>query len=292
LNNFLTPSDPDAEHKYWVEVFKREKLSPENTTKERIMVCYRLTRALADLKGICSPGQSLVEGTNMTPSPWNSEITCFKETAQDASKIKLLRAQTLALPLLPPMVSPTCTKRNHRKLAQWLGIMTRLANRLHINSSEEGRRGLWRLLDPDYVHELWIRPEIMMAFENAFLSRLLEMQVNDGIVEAQTAAIKQFHLSQMECKKLCDLARAAAPDIVADNLETKKAFMELRIDQFMKRARNESDLRAELQGLKLLAAIQGLHKVEPEDDIKTMVDVVKEVSSREDNDEDEDDEIE
>jgi hypothetical protein len=99
----------------------------------------------------------------------------------------------------------------------------------------------------------------------------------------------KFALTAKEARVLGDLARLAAPDISNDNLETKKALMELRVDKFMRRAREEGDLRAELQGLKLLALVQGLNKAEPEDDLKGMVNVVAEVSNAKEEELDEDD---
>jgi len=127
-----------------------------------------------------------------------------------------------------------------------------------------------------------------MAWETILLSEFLDSQLDYGVYEGQTEMRQKFGLSAGECKVLGDLARIAAPDIASDNLETKKALMELRIDKFIRRAREEPDLRAELQGLKLLAVVQGLNKAEPEDDIKGMIEVVA-VESKRVNEEDEDD---
>jgi hypothetical protein len=127
---------------------------------------------------------------------------------------------------------------------------------------------------------MWIKPEILMAWETILLSEFLDSQLDFGVYEGQTEMRSKFGLSSSECKVLGDLARIAAPDIASDNLETKKALMELRIDKFIRRARQEDDLRAELQGLKLLAVVQGLNKAEPEDDIKGMIEVVAVESKR------------
>jgi hypothetical protein len=191
----------------------------------------------------------------------------------------MVQVQKTPLPLQPP--------KEGRPLARWLVIMGRLARKLHVTGTESGRKGIRWLLDPETVHEMWVKPEILMAWETILLSEFLDSQLDYGPFEGQVEMRSKFGLSTSECKVLGDLARIAAPDITSDNLETKKALMELRIDKFIRRARQEDDLRAELQGLKLLAVVQGLNKAEPEDDIKGMVEVVAVESKRESEDEDE-----
>lgn len=271
------PSKRDKEE-FWAEVFEDLTLVPADTIRDRIKVCYRLTRALAHWKGIVTEGQTLAEGTDVEPSPWYTPITMIAGQAPPARAERLIQVQRTPMSLQPP---PAGAEGSEVDLRGWLLLMGRLAKRLNLSSTEGGRRGLKWLLEPETVREMWIRPEVLVAWENIMLSEMLEIQLDLGVHEGQVEARKKFELSVMETRILGDLSRIAAPDIAADNLETKKALMELRIDKFMRRAREEQDLRAELQGLKLLSIIQGLNKAEPEDDMKAMIDVVASESSKE-----------
>lgn len=280
LDLYYGPTSQKDRTEFWAETFTGCSLTPQDTFSDRIKVCYRLTRALAYWKGIVTDDQTLGEGTHIEPDPWTHSIAFFVNTAPGARWHGMVQVQKTPLPLQPP--------DNDRLLQRWLIIMTRLARKLHVTGTESGRKGIRWLLDPETVREMWIKPEILMAWETILLSEFLDSQLDYGVYEGQTEMRQKFGLSASECKVLGDLARIAAPDIASDNLETKKALMELRIDKFIRRAREEPDLRAELQGLKLLAVVQGLNKAEPEDDIKGMIEVVA-VESKRVNEEDEDD---
>jgi hypothetical protein len=275
------PPTQKEKHDFWVEIYKDAALVPEDTFSDRIKVCYRLTRALAYWKGIVTDDQTLEEGCHIEPSPWNTPVTCVSNFAPDGHRHGMVQAQTTPLPLSPPEAEDG--------LQQWLKIMGRIAGRLGVAVSESGRRAMKWLLEPSMVHEMWIDKNILMAYEKILLNELLNAQVDLGVYEGQTEVRAKFALTAKEARVLGDLARLAAPDISNDNLETKKALMELRVDKFMRRAREEGDLRAELQGLKLLALVQGLNKAEPEDDLKGMVNVVAEVSNAKEEELDEDD---
>lgn len=285
LQVYLEPPTAAKCTAFWAEVFGEGALTPDQTYSDRIRVCYRLTRELAYWKGIVTANQTLGMGTEIEPNPWHTPTQFYANAAPMARRAHMTLVQTTPLPLQPP---PKSTNRKDydaekdRSLLRWCRIMGRLARKLNVGATKEGRRGLKWLLEPHTVRDMWIRPEILIAWENILLSEFLDAQIDKGVYEGQVALRLKFGLSAMEAKVLGDLARIAAPDIAQDNLETKKAMMELRIDKFMRRARREEDLRAELQALKLLATIQGLHKAEPEDDLKGMISVVAEVSEQAD----------
>lgn len=288
LQLYHAPPSDEEQRKFWAEQFKNQLLTPDDTFTDRIKVCYRLTRALAYWKGIVTPNQTLAEGTDIHPNPWYEETTYLANHAPPARMKQMLQVQQVPMSLQPPpktnQPEQIYKETRDRRLRRWLQLMSRIARRLNLGATESGRRGLRWLLEPESVRQMWIQPEVLMAWETVLLGEFLDEQLDKGVHEGQIEVRKKYGLSAHEGRVLGDLARIAAPDIASDNLETKKALMELRIDKFMRRAREEGDLRAELQGLKLLAIVQGLNKVEPDDDLKGMIEVVAEVSSKESED--------
>ena len=288
-----SPTEEDK-RRFWIEIFKANELTPADTFPDRIKVCYRLTRMLAYIKGIVTASQTLEEGTRITPDPWRNEVTYFSAQIPPDVKFRSLQIQRAPLSLQPPPQAYSNKQpvppSEDRRLRRWLILMGRLTRHIGITNTEVGRRGIRGLLDPETVRSLWIEPEILMSWESALLAEFLDEQLDKGIYEGQNELRKKHGLTVTESRILGDLARTAAPDITADSIETKKALMELRIDKFIKQARKDADARAELQALKLLAIIQGLNKVEPENDLKGMVQIVAEVSKEQGEGEEEDDE--
>jgi len=293
LQLYMQPPSEEEQHQFWVEQFKSQSLTPQDTFSDRIQVCYRITRELARWKGIVTPDQTLAEGTEIHPDPWYNPTAFLANRVPPARQEQMIMVQQTPLPLQPPEPAQrgkggTVKPENDRALRRWLRLVGQIARRLNLGLTESGRRGLRWLLEPETVREMWIQPEILMAYENIILGEFLDEQIDKGVHEGQLEVRKKYGLTMNEMRTLGDLSRTAAPDISSDPLETKKAVMELRIDKFMRRARRDGDLRAELQGLKLLAIIQGLNKVEPEDDIKGMNMIVAEVSSKESEEQDDD----
>ena len=157
LELYYGPSSPKDRTQFWAETFGVDSLTPQDTFSDRIRVCYRLTRALAYWKGIVTDFQTLEEGTRMEPDPWTHSTSFCINTAPGARWHGMVQVQKTPLPLQPP--------DNDRLLRRWLVIMARLARKLHVTGTESGRKGLRWLLEPETVREMWIKPEILMAWE-------------------------------------------------------------------------------------------------------------------------------
>jgi hypothetical protein len=275
---YIKPPSDDDQRKFWIEQFKNQALTPRDTLSDRIQVCYRLTRMLAYWKGIVTSDQTLAEGTDIHPDPWYNETTVLANRAPAARRTYMIQVQRWPMSLQPPPIPNKPGK--DRRLIRWLQLISRIVRQLNLVATDEGRRGLKWLLEPETVREMWIKPEILMAYESILLGEFLDEQLDKGVYEGQLVLRRKYGFTKLEMQTFGDLSRTAAPDIITDALETKKAMMELRIDKFMQRARQEGDMRAELQGLKLLAIIQGLNKIEPDDDLKGMVQIVAEISEK------------
>jgi hypothetical protein len=82
-------------------------------------------------------------------------------------------------------------------------------------------------------------------------------------------------LSPFEANFTVRLAARLARERTGFDVEEQRSLMIIRLEEFARRSRRADNLRNELNAYKLLALVQGLGKVEPEDEQAAFVRVVR-----------------
>jgi len=260
-------------NQFWVTIFERERLSMRRRGRDRLLTAVRLVRELARLKGLVR-GDQLLADSLVLQRHWSVPVQYIHPCPPGP---KIIREAFISIhpPDTPSMAHPL--------LLEWIDIMELIAIRLKIYSTSKGLKGIYQLLDPSYLKEHFPEPEEIMAFERFQVDEILQTQVNQGMLrtlEILTKENGQYALTPQEARQTMQLARSTAPELTKAEIEQEKALMILRIEEIIQHAKSQGDIRAELQALKLLTFVQGLHRVSGDDTMQELIKVISQTGRK------------
>src|SRR5690349_115869 len=157
----------------------------------RILVFWRLARAVCMVAGICAEDEPLDGATEIHPNPW----TVGLRLRLAPSQVVLLRRSSTAdligifadrneekvgLPLLPPDDYDTAKR--------WVAAMSLLARDLGIERTIEGQQGLQGVLHPKTCAWSNVTPEQILAVEELLIDEAQKLIVESG----ERAAVEHF----------------------------------------------------------------------------------------------------
>lgn len=160
------------------------------------------------------------------------------------------------LPLLPPV---------NGLRARWFAVVAPLSLRLPLCRDDVGSAAWRELFCPEPLLGAWPEPDELLATEEALVERAARELVRRGAGRAALWCRDELGLSPREVESLGQLARARVRDLASGDVDTKRAIMELRLEDLTNRCRAAKDLRAEIMSVKALAVVQGVTRAEPED---------------------------
>lgn len=283
----------DALREFWAEHWNKDKLDLEQLFPFIVKAAWRLTRGLQLVRGRMQPDQFLNE---LPGEEWGNANIGLTAGA-NASLERALVAHPMSL--LPPQPPPEWLNGEKEAayydpvgdvaLMEHLSLLARIANKLGIEHTKEGRYGLLPLLDPSMTRMAWPTPREIMAYESVIADEAVQSVLADGHFGALRHLREKHGLDQWEAGTLLMLARRAMRGMrMNSDSDGDKAMMVARLEDLAARCRESLDLRAELMTYKALAVVQGITKTQGvEEDVDGMVEIAGEVIEE---DEDEDDE--
>lgn len=287
LDSFLEPRPPRRLHGAELSQVLRELLNtapeevplPENHP-HRVLVCWRIARAMARVCGECAEDETL-DGTmsNLEPDPWTEGIKP-KITPQQQNLLRKSTAGVLLhvysrgpVPLLPSTNELVKTDR-------WFEVAVVLASDLSIERTEHGERGMQGMHDPKTCQYAGVTPKQVLALEDLLVDEAQRLIIKTGERAAVTVFRTRYGLTRSEALGLMRLARAEALRMDGSTVEENRAIMVSQLKDFTSRAKESLNQRDELAALKELGRVQGLTRTEPEDDAKTFFETIARVAQR------------
>ena len=258
---------------FWTVIFERERLSVAKRHRDRLSVATRMVRELARLKGLVRDEQLLMD-SQLLLGHWGVPIEYINPHPPGPEYIRKAFI-SMGPPETPSFADP--------HLLQWVDIMEAIAARIGIYSTAQGLRGIYQMLDPAHTQGIFPRPEEIMAFERFQIEEILQAQVQEGVFRSMKILTREeegYSLSMPEAKRALQLSKSIAPEITQAEIETEKAMMILRIEDVIQNAKTQGDIRAELQALKLLTFVQGLHRVSGDDTMQELMRVISETGRK------------
>lgn len=128
-----------------------------------------------------------------------------------------------------------------------------------------GRHGLMGLTDPWLTRVAWPSPGQIMAFESSVVEEVLGLIVDHNPTAAARRIRHSFGVSPEEARAVIAQAVYLAGRSTVGGIEESRAIMIMRLEKFIETAKQELNLREQMQALKQLAIVQGLSKESPDE---------------------------
>lgn len=246
-----------------IEAMASSRYTLQDLTYYRLVAVWRLTRHLAMLRRILPLEATLAE--TLTVETWTKPFPAASpQTAQFPIQAEVLRLlEEVPQALLPP--------EGGRALEVFIEIVGLLAADLQMNRGAPlapwmGRYGLRGLSSPDTIGKVWPTPKAICDFEMLLVEAVTESLIEEGVVKARRELHETLGLREDEKASVMAMARRRAEQMVGQaSLEENRAIASMRAEQALARAKDNLNLREEVNILKLISQLQGLTKSEPED---------------------------
>lgn len=247
-----------------------------------LRVAFRITREIARHLGHITYEDLLVD---MDEGVWNKphvrrklhgrEITSHVCSPAIDAISKSEGLMIGGIPLLPP--DPETGTRGH--VEAWKDTMAAITNHLNIaegapDDPDYGGLGLYWLFTNG-----WPAAIDIVEYEGILLEEILDEITKRGQVEAIRVLRKRHGYRDTDIRGLIKAAKGVLRDQTIGDIESERALMVRKLEDFTRRARKSLDLRAELGSLKQVGIILGISRAEPEDDKTEFTKMVKRVAN-------------
>lgn len=165
-------------------------------------------------------------------------------------------------------------------LRNYVNIIGAVSKRLYIEQGTEfdphtGRYGLIGLLNLDMCRLCFPTRLQIITWEQVLIEETLELLVSSSIVNTRKTLNRRYGFVSNEIQVLVRLANQLAVRLTEGDIENARGLMVLRLEEYMRRAKDGLDLRAEMSALKQLTIVQGLSAEQPDDFLAKMIDSVR-----------------
>lgn len=301
--------DPDQEAKRkslaLQRAFLRPELSFEDLEPFRVRAAWRWVREMAILKDLVGEDQML-EDVMLDPDrmdPWREpgagrvppECGYLKMRADVVQMVNQIGGSAGVSILPPPVpdewrdpvtgaVLPTYEARYDAPLRRWMDAFDRVMVYLGVargseTNPDQGRYGLYGMLDPETVRLCFPSPFQILQLETMLVSETWHHMVRGGQVAAEKALRAAWGFSEVECVRLVRMASWHGVQRHRSDVEVDRALLRARIEEFILKVNEPPyDRRAELQALKLLTLVTGVTRGEADDFLKEVKDIMARVS--------------
>lgn len=255
----------------------------------RLIVTWRITRWLATHRGLLYTEDTLAEGLASPspdiPDPWTTPTALRNKppgalpTSVYSLRTLLLKDDTPPLALVPPVPAASVNPANDHATHCFIHMVTIAAEGLNLLDGSKadpdlGRYGLFGLLEPQLLAAAWPSPRQIAEYEHLILERVIELIVKDSYQHARKEVRDKFGLLPNEIKQVMAMARALASEMTEGSIDEARAIMLLRLEDYIKRAREACQMREEMNAMKQLSIIQGLAEADKDnidDDFRKIV---------------------
>lgn len=245
LGRDLLPMKPKQHWDLWQRVYgSGSDLGMEAAHGYRIIVAWRLTRAMMLEDGLLAMDERLSEmDLDDLPTP---QMTATREDFCDRVVV----------------------------MARKIRVQSGTKSQPHL-----GYYGLKGLTHASTVCDYWPgRPELLF-FEDSLVEQLKTLCLRQSKKKSREQIRDLLGLQIKEAGALIKLAIAEAQMHENDDLETKRFLAENWLVDYIERSKDCGDLNSEMKGLKELAKVQGLTRVEPENQMDIMVQAIASVAA-------------
>lgn len=274
---------------------EQEKLTLNDTEPYRLVVAYRITRALARLRNQFSLDTPLTEidfglwrdpclATASNHSTKSSVITAELQLAKDSGGFSLQ-------PPKPPVdedgyIDESYDPNEDERLLCWIRLVSAISEVLLIplgskKQPDMGKLGLVGLVNPALVHMCWPSPYALIRWEQALVEATLDLVIDKSILAARRRLKDMHGFTNKEATAVLAMANGTASEWGEMNVEDAKAMHTLRLESYIRRSKEAMDLNSEIKGLKQLSLVQGINRAEPEDMNTSFTEVAKKIQFEE-----------
>lgn len=267
----------------WSRVFGEGVLAPHETHHYRVIMAWRMTRALARHQGRLSYDDRLSTAFD-TDQSWDVPMAALVPTVSTkdtpppetwSTNHLLSRDGGLAL-------APTVTENGH--VARFASMAARIASEMWLERGSKmqpklGEYGLCGLLDPSTIVQFWPSRHALFAWE-AQLMKVVRLM----IIQQTRPRIEQYlqdllDLTEEEASGLFLLGTAMIRDAHNLDKDTNRAVIEAQLEEVIYEATACGDTTNRLRGIKMLADVQGVGASSLDSSFTTLLDSMKEVNA-------------
>lgn len=183
------------------------------------------------------------------------------------------------MPILPPPFDPP----NDEALTRFVAAIDAANDFLGLDRGtyvdpDLGRHGIAGLNDPNLVRLAFPSRDALLRLEAKLAEESLELITFEGVVVARRKLCTKHGLRTHEAEFLIRLGKLEAKKRASAEPEEERALMILRLEAYIQTARDRMIPREELAGLKQLAIVQGLAKIEPEDAASSFYGIARQIT--------------
>jgi hypothetical protein len=180
-------------------------------------------------------------------------------------------------------LAPNYDPHEDLALVFYVKVVNQIAHDLQLDQGslddpDQGRYGMKGLTDVETIRQAFPSRLQIVAYEELLIEETLQTMTKFGQSRARKILRNRHGLSRREIEGLCKVAKAYIRRQLDADIEEDRAFMVTRLEEFVLRARESLDLRAELAGMKQLTIVLGLARSEMSDAMSDFLNVVKDVS--------------
>ena len=262
----------------WANAFGAGLLEPHQMRGYRTVMGWRITRAIAHRAGKMHLDQRL---SDLNVSDWETPSTEVTPTSRFRLNKELTRwsvqdllARNGGVALLP----------RPDTAAQHAALVSRLAEAMSLQRGSKdyprlGYYGLHGLTHEHTILEFWPAQHELLAFEDKVIDQIQGLALKWSRRRLQTHLRDMFDLSLKETGGLIALATDEARIEASQDIETTRAIMVGKVEDYIDRMRENGDSANEMKGIKVLCAIHGLQKNDSENTEAALIGVIAKVAS-------------
>ena len=170
--------------------------------------------------------------------------------------------------------------RDDPNLLIWMEAARFIAEQLRIDEGtphepRAGVRARSLLASPLTVRQMWPSPADLIEFEESLVdatSHMMARRSNEGV---QRTLSELWGLQSWESARLMGLVNQRLARRSREDAEVSKGRIIARLEKVAEAAGDALDVRTELMAIKTLAVVQGVARMEPEDDASSFRNIIK-----------------
>lgn len=145
--------------------------------------------------------------------------------------------------------------------------------------ADQGRYGLTGLLDIETIRLAFPTRLQILAWEEMLTEEALDLLVDTSIQRTRKLLKQRYGLQAHEITTVLRLAIRLAQLQTSADPEENRSVMVMRLEDYVRRAREAIDMRSEMHGLKQMSIVQGLGNEDKQDLFANMIDAVRHIAS-------------
>lgn len=293
---------------FWERAFARPNYTLDDLLPQRTLCAWRITRELIRSNNLLGNDETL---DRLPDEAWREPIRCLPNALKEfpglheaamlteGYQLRVIEPsgdedEQPGLALRPPpipyayhdvdgKVFAGYDPYSDRILTPWISTIKAVSNKLMLGVGgldlpDIDQLGLAQLLSPETTRLAWPSPLQIVALENMMVEETLRLIVSGSMAQTIRELKGDYNLTNPECNDLIRMAKAAAVAATEGDIEEDRSIMIMRLEEFVRRAQESIDLRAELAGLKQLALIMGLSRSDLDNPMQDIIDIISQGS--------------